>query len=130
MRTRLTALWRGFRARRPEAAEAVLGATLALRGRNTLISEVRSLQQRLHAAERDAELLAAHVAALTARVEQADGPAEVGERLAAARLGALASYEQRIATLEEGLRPARHASAHAAAATAPRTLSESEVNGR
>lgn len=130
MRPRLTALWRGFRSRRPQAAEAALGAALALRGRNALIAEVRSLQQRLHVVERDAELLAAHVAALTARIEQSGAPAELADRLAAARLGALASFEQRIEALEARVLPVRRARPGTTRATAPRTLPEAEVNGR
>lgn len=130
MRPRLTALWRGFRSRRPGAAEALQGAALAVRGRTALIAEVRALQRRLHTVERDGELLAAHVAALTARVERVGDPASIGDRLAAARLGALASYEQRIDALEERVLGARHARPGLLSATVPGTSAEAQVNDR
>jgi hypothetical protein len=130
MRPRLTALWRGFRARRPIAAETVQRAALALRGRDALLREVRALQRRLHVVERDADLLAAHVAALSARVERTGDPADLADRLTAARLGAVASYEHRIAVLEERVLRSRRAQPDIAPSTVSRTSAEAEVNAR
>lgn len=130
MRARLTALWRGLRSRRPEVTEAATRSALAVRGRAALLREVRDLQRRLHVVERDAELLAAHVAALTARVESTAAPADVADRLTAARLGAISGYEQRIAALEEHAGASRHARGAAVRGSIPRIPAEPEVNGR
>ncbi len=95
--------WNVLRARRPRLTGGVETGLLGLRGRAHLADEVRTLRTRVAELERDAALLAAHVAALTDDRPTGMGAAEPGQSVEAVRLAAVAFYEQRIAALEARL---------------------------
>ncbi|HEV7623536.1 MAG TPA: hypothetical protein VGO26_05325 [Amnibacterium sp.] len=113
--------WNVLRARRPRVTGAAESGLLGIRGAGHLVDEVRAMRTRVAELERDHELLAAHVAALA---EAAPGDGQPAPSVEAARLAAVAFYEQRIAALEARLAsPAslRHARSTAARATAAGT---------
>lgn len=108
---RLRTVWRTWRGRHPAGARRLGVLRTALRRQATLVTTVAELRGRVHELERDHALLAEHVAALTGRIEHAGAPdtdtapdTGVEERIAAARLGAIAAYEQRLEAVEAATR--------------------------
>lgn len=102
---RLRTAWRTWRGQHPAGARRIGVLQVALRRQATLVTTVAELHGRVHGLERDAALLAQHVAALTGRLEHAGAPqADVEDRIVAARLGAIAAYEQRLEAVEAATR--------------------------
>ncbi|MFD1721357.1 hypothetical protein [Amnibacterium endophyticum] len=101
--------WQLLRARRPRAAVRLEDATLAARGPEALVSEVRALRTRVAELERDHRLLAAHVAALSEQRAAAGAREDDRGARERARLAAIAGYEQRIGDLERRLSGPRRA---------------------
>lgn len=124
LRGRARAAWGAMRARAPRAAENAAVLKAAARPRASLARELVDLRGRMHAMERDHALLAAHVQVLTERLA---GGVDLDreDRLAAARLDAVASFEHRIAALE-----AKRARDTPGSTRATRPVGEFEVNER
>ncbi len=99
LRNRARAAWGAMRARAPRAIDGAAVAREGLRSPRSRARQIVDLRRRLHALERDHALLAAHVRAITERLE-GGADLDVPDRLAAARLDAVASYEHRISALE------------------------------
>ena len=120
--------WRVQRQRHPRAAARIETTVLSLRG--GLADEVRVLQGRVAALERDHLLLAAHVATLTEQVDSAtrltpvDTDAEGARQRA--RLAAIAFYEERIGRLEDQIGRRGHARSTAMQWSGPRTSGEQQ----
>lgn len=102
---RLRTAWRTWRGRHPAGARRIGVLRTALSRQARLVTTVTELRARVHGLERDQALLAEHVAALTGRLEHSAAPgAGVEQRIAAARLGAIAAYEQRLEAVEAATR--------------------------
>lgn len=117
--------WHVLRARRPRVAGAVESGVLGLRGTVHLVDEVRRLRTRVAELERDAALLAQHVAALA---EATPGGTQPDPSVEAVRLSAVAFYEQRISDLEEAVAHRRHARRRWGSASASGTSGDGTEN--
>jgi hypothetical protein len=103
-RTLLRRGWRGVHRVAPALAERVDDRRRARLRTAAAVSGVVRFEERIAALERDLELVSTQLAVLTMRLERpAAAPSAAAgdeERLIAARLGAIAFYEERISRLE------------------------------
>jgi hypothetical protein len=95
--------WRVVHRVAPRTAERIDDRRRARARTAAAVGGAVRFEERIAAVERDLEVLSKQLAVVTMRLEQAAGdgrPADSEERLIAARLSAIAFYEERISRLE------------------------------